>query len=311
MPPPILLSVAGPTASGKSALALALAQALNGEIVSCDSMQVYRGMNIGTAKPTQEEQRAVPHHMIDICDPTENYSCAQYVSDACAAIADILARGRLPIVCGGTGLYLQELLAGGHFAPDISEQVLLQTANMPIEEAYDALLAADPEAAASIPIANERRVRRALAIFYSTGKTKTEWDRLSRMQPPAFRSATVILTFADRSVLYRRIEERVDEMMRQGLLEEARSLALPPDCTAAQAIGYKELYRYLNGEGTLDDAVAQIKLGTRRYAKRQMTWFRTRAVGTCLDPSVLSQKELIECASAALDMARREENTWI
>ena len=280
-----IIAVVGPTASGKSALALELAKQYGGEIVSCDSMQIYKRMNIGTAKPTYDELLSVRHHMIDIAEPTENFSCEDYVRLASVAIDDICARGALPIVCGGTGLYLDALLRGGNSAPsvdtsDIRAELCARAEREGIDAIYEQLKLVDPESAVSIHKNNEKRVIRALEIYLATGRTKSELDRESKSFESPYDARVAYLTFADRSLLYSRIDSRVDAMMAEGLVEEARSLlsegVFDVNRTAAQAIGYKELFGFLEGRETLDDAVETLKRSTRKYAKRQITWFSAK-----------------------------------
>ena len=280
-----IIAVVGPTASGKSALALELAKQYGGEIVSCDSMQIYKRMNIGTAKPTADELLSVRHHMIDIAEPTENFSCEDYVRLASVAIDDICARGAIPIVCGGTGLYLDALLRGGNSAPsvdtsDIRAELCARAESEGIDAIYEQLKLVDPESAASIHKNNEKRVIRALEIYLATGRTKSELDRESKSFESPYDARVAYLTFADRSLLYRRIDSRVDAMIAEGLVEEARSLlsegVFDVNRTAAQAIGYKELFGFLEGRETLDDAVETLKRSTRKYAKRQITWFSAK-----------------------------------
>lgn len=279
-----IIAVAGPTASGKTALALELAERFNGEIISCDSMQIYRGMDIGTAKPNAEELSRIPHHLIDIADPCQHFSCAEYKILAESAVADITIRGKIPIFCGGTGLYLDAVLTGNRFPdcaadPDYRE-MLYKRDNI---ELFDLLQRTDPAAAEAIHMNNKKRMIRALEIYKTTGLTKTEWDARSRLEPPVYDSTVLVPDYEDREILYQRIEHRVDEMMERGLLEEVCRLKLPRDSTAAQAIGYKELNAYLDNLVTLDRAVNEIKVSTRNYAKRQMTWFRKRSYVTLLN----------------------------
>lgn len=277
-----LLCIAGPTASGKSACALRCAEELGGEIISCDSMQLYRRMDIGTAKPTVEERKAVPHHMIDVRDVTEPYSLADYVSEASEVIYDVVRRGKLPIICGGTGLYMDTLLAGSALSEaggdesirrELSELYELQGA----EALHRLLRNVDPESADAIHKNNVRRVIRAIEIYRATGIPKSEWDRRS-VRESRFDALVCVLTYGERSVLYDRIDRRVELMMEQGLEAEARSLwdegLLDPDTVAGQAIGYKEFIPFFKGEEELSSAVGSIKQATRRYAKRQETWFR-------------------------------------
>ncbi len=279
-----IIAVAGPTASGKTALALELAERFNGEIISCDSMQIYRGMDIGTAKPNAEELSRISHHLIDIADPCQHFSCAEYKILAESAVADITIRGKIPIFCGGTGLYLDAVLTGNRFPdcaadPDYRE-MLYKRDNI---ELFDLLQRTDPATAEAIHMNNKKRMIRALEIYKTTGLTKTEWDARSRIEPPVYDSTVLVPDYEDREILYQRIEHRVDEMMERGLLEEVCRLKLPRDSTAAQAIGYKELNAYLDNLVTLDRAVNEIKVSTRNYAKRQMTWFRKRSYVTLLN----------------------------
>ncbi len=278
---PRLLCVVGPTASGKSALAVSLAKRLGGEVVSCDSMQVYRRMNIGTAKPTREETEGVAHHLIDVAEPSRSFSCAEYVSLAADAIEEITARGALPILCGGTGLYLDSLLRGGFSEAEANPQIRERLFAIAQEQGNAALHrmleAVDPESAAAIHENNVKRVVRALEIFESTGIPKSESDRRSREMEGPYDAIVIGLRYPNRELLYRRIETRVERMMADGLLEETRGLLaegiFSENSTAAQAIGYKELLGYLAGEQSLEAAVEELKTATRRYAKRQMTWF--------------------------------------
>ena len=281
---PRIVAVVGSTASGKTALAVELARRYGGEVVSCDSMQLYRGMDIGTAKPDEAERRGVLHHLFDIVDPVAggSYSCADYVRDARAAVEDILSRGRLPILCGGTGLYLDAFLRGGSFEVTDTDPTL-RAALMDLceregAEALHAHLAElDPESAATIHPNNVKRVIRAIEICRTTGQTKSELDRRSRLADSPYNALVIGLGYRDRAILYDRIDRRVDAMLAAGLVEETRrlrSLGVFEACpTAAQAIGYKELFPYLDGEQTLAEAAEILKMATRRYAKRQMTWF--------------------------------------
>ena len=280
-----IIAVVGPTASGKSALALALAREYNGVIVSCDSMQVYKRMNIGTAKPTEAEMLEVPHRMIDIIEPTESFSCEDYVRRAALEIDDIVSSGRLPIVCGGTGLYLDALLRGGNSSPSfdtatIREELISRASREGISSIYDELMLVDPESALAIHPNNEKRVIRALEIYLATGKKKSELDRLSKTVESPYDSTVIALSYSNRDLLYSRINRRVDEMISEGLVEETRSLSeegvFEANKTAAQAISYKELFGYIDGRETLVDAIENLKQATRRYAKRQITWFSAK-----------------------------------
>lgn len=279
---PKLVVITGPTASGKTALGVALARRLGGEVVSADSMQIYRGMDIGTAKPTPEEMQGVPHHMIDIADPTENYSVSRYAKEAAACVDDILARGKLPIVVGGTGLYIDSLIAGRTFADGTADTALRQE----LSERYDEiggegllgeLRKVDPERAAKLHPADKKRIVRAMEVYILTGRTITQHDAETRAVPPRYDAAKIALDFAVRQDLYDRIDRRVDIMVQQGLFDEVRALlaaGVPADCTAMQAIGYKEAVAAVQGKAAPQDAVAAIQLASRRYAKRQLTWLR-------------------------------------
>ncbi len=279
------IAVVGSTASGKSALALRAASHFGGEIVSVDSMQVYRTMDIGTAKPTAAELAAVPHHMIDIASPTEAMSAVDFATEALAAARDILARGRLPIFCGGTGLYLDAVLRGDAPAetaadPAVRAELLAFAEHNGAEALHARLAAVDAESAAAIHCNNVKRVARALEVYLVSGKPKSVWDAESRTLPPAISLYTVALCYHDRATLYGRIDRRVDAMLQNGLVEETRRLleagVFERNGTAAAAIGYKELLPYLRGEKTLAEAAEELKTATRRYAKRQTTWFSAK-----------------------------------
>ena len=276
------LAITGPTASGKTALSLAVAERIPSEIISCDSMQIYRGMDIGTAKPTADEQSQVAHHLIDILPPDAPYSCADYVRDAEAAIRDVHSRGKLPILCGGTGLYLDRLLRGGvddgaSCDASVRERLMAELSLLGRDAMYERLVKIDPEAAASIHKNNEKRVVRALEICEVTGRKKSEIDKENSELSPLYDATVISLAFHDRELLYERIERRVDLMIAEGLAREARELmaagVFERSQTAAQAIGYKELFPYLRGECDLSECVSELKVATRRYAKRQLTWF--------------------------------------
>ena len=276
-----IVVVAGPTASGKTALGIALAKDFNGEIVSADSMQVYRGMDIGTAKATMAEREGIPHHMLDVAEPWEDYSVARYVEQAEACCRDILRRGKLPILVGGTGLYIDSLVSGRDFAAVDSDQGLREA----LAAEYDALggeamhrrlQELDPERAAILHPGDKRRIVRALEVYRLTGMTITEHDRQTQALPKRFDAAAIHLNFKNRAALYARIDRRVDMMVEQGLFREVEGLlaaGLSPESTAMQAIGYKEVVRSLQGEMGREEAVALIKQSSRRYAKRQLTWF--------------------------------------
>ena len=300
-----ILCIVGPTASGKSALALKLAKDLDGEIISCDSMQIYRRMDIGTAKPTLEEMAQIRHHIIDVAEPDESFSCADYVKLADAAIRDCAKRGKLPIVCGGTGLYLDSLLRGADFeetAGDekIREELFAFAEREGAHALYEELSRIDPESAQAIHENNVKRVVRAIEIYRVCGVPKSELDRRSRLVDDRFDATVIGLRYADRDKLYSRIEKRVDIMMYEGLLAETKALlsegVFEKNTTAAQAIGYKELLAYITGDEELDAAVERLKMATRRYAKRQMTWFSAKAYVSWIDADEKTFEEIVNCA---------------
>ena len=277
-----IIVVAGPTASGKTRLGIALAQELGGEIVSADSMQIYRRMDIGTAKATAAEQAAVPHHMIDVAEPWENYSVARYVEEASRCCEDIISRGKPPVVVGGTGLYIDSLISGRDFAANdgdekLREELLAEYDRVGGEEMLRRLREFDPERAAKLPAGDKRRIVRAIEIYKLTGMTITKHDARTRAMPPRYDAAQIILGYADRAALYARIDRRVDEMVAAGLFEEVERLlgaGLSDSCTAMQAIGYKEIAAALRGECSPEDAIETVKRESCRYAKRQLTWLR-------------------------------------
>ena len=275
-----VVAVVGPTASGKSRLAVELAKWLNSEVVSADSMQIYQEMTIGTAKITPEEMEGVPHHMIDFLPVTSPFSVADYVSMAKTCLQEIHNRGKIPVLAGGTGLYVRSLLQNLDFSEgdhDLSlREELTELANREgAEPLMEELRRIDPESAERIEPNNLPRVIRAIELYRTTGKTMTQHLADSRRNPSPYQVCMIGLNYQDRSVLYDRINRRVDEMMAQGLLEEARTLLQGEGGkTALQAIGYKELKPYFDGERSLEESVAFMKQATRRYAKRQLTWFR-------------------------------------
>ena len=280
--PPKIVVICGPTATGKTKLGVALAKALDGEVVSADSMQIYRDMAIGTARPSLEEMDGVPHHMMAIADPGENYSVARYVEDAARCVDDILARGKVPILVGGTGQYIDSLCAGRTFSafrPESGQRERLQkiAAEGGLPGLWEDLQRIDPEAAQKLHPNDERRIIRALEIWYETGKTITQHNRETQAIPPRYEACTITLTYEDRADLYARIDRRVDVMMEMGLVEEVKALlaaGVPADCTAMQAIGYKEMTDAVAKGGDLQAAAEEVKLRSRQYAKRQLTWFR-------------------------------------
>ena len=297
-----LIVVAGPTASGKTALGIALAKTMNGEIVSADSMQIYRGMDIGTAKATPEEQAEVPHHMLDVADPGENYSVSKYVEEATAACEDIFSRGRQPIVVGGTGLYIDALLAGRRFAGnpengELRERLSEEYDRSGGERMLERLRGVDPQRAQKLAPTDRRRIIRALEVYLLTGQSITEHDDVSRLQPPAYAALYTVLCFSERGALYDRIEKRVDRMCEKGLFEETESLlerGVPEESTCMQAIGYRQAAMALRGEMTRGEAIDLIKQATRRYAKRQLTWFRRRGDALWLESDRMPMGEMVK-----------------
>ena len=291
-----IICVVGPTASGKTKLAVHLAKAYDGEVVSCDSMQIYKHMDIGTAKPTPEEMEGVRHHLIDIIEPGEDFSVGKYVQLADACVQDILSRGRTAVIAGGTGLYVDSLIAGRTFAPvpSTGKRAVLEARMR--AEGGEALLrelhSVDPEAAARLHPADEKRIIRALEVYEETGKTITQHNLETQAIPPRYRPLWLGLHFPERAQLYARIDLRVEEMMRQGLLREVQGLldsGVPAESQSMQAIGYKELVPVCRGQVAEADAVWQIILNTRHYAKRQETWFRAEEAIRWVDagPSAL------------------------
>ncbi len=281
---PKLICIAGPTASGKTALSIALAKQLQTEIISSDSMQLYRGMDIGTAKPDLAERDGVVHHMFDVAQPGERFSVARYqqMADACAQ--QILARGRIPIVCGGTGLYLDALIEGSTFSGDETDTAAREAYQAIAREQgahalHEMLRAVDPKSAERIHENNVKRVVRALEVYQQTGMTIDELNARNKRAEPKYDAILFALCPTDRQTLYDRIDRRVDQMVEQGLLEEARRLweqgALTG--TAGQAIGYKELLPYLRGEAPLAQCLETLKRASRNYATRQLTWLRRDA----------------------------------
>ena len=280
--PPKILVICGPTASGKTALAVELALRHRGEVVSADSMQIYRRMDIGTAKPTREEMWGVPHHMLDVADPEEDFSVARYVDMAAKCVDDILSRGKLPILAGGTGLYIDSLLSGRTFAPFQPDSPLRgQLEEQLRREGGAAMLArlaqVDPDSAARLHPNDEKRIVRALEVYQSTGKTITQHNLETQAIPPRYDALTLALAFERREDMWSRIDRRVDQMMDQGLVAEVQGLldsGVPAKCTAMQAIGYKEMAAALLSGGDVRAAAEEIQLRSRQYAKRQLTWFK-------------------------------------
>ena len=279
---PKIVCVVGPTACGKTTLGVLLAKKFGGEVVSADSMQIYRGMTIGTAAPTEEEMDGVPHHMIAVSDPAEQWSAARYAQEAVPIIDGILARGKLPILVGGTGLWIDAAVKGHGFAAGcaggavrrgLEERLAAEGIGPLLEE----LRRADPESAERLHPADEKRILRALEVYRETGKTITAHNEETKALPPRYGAVWIGLQFADRADMKALIDQRVDRMAEAGLLEEVRallSLGLPRNATALQAIGYKEFLGVLEGTASEAEALAEVKLRSRQYAKRQLTWLR-------------------------------------
>ena len=282
MSTPQLIVVSGPTATGKTRLSILLAKALGGEIVSADSMQVYRRMDIGTAKATAAERAQVPHHMIDVCEPWEDYSVSRYVQEAAAVCDALLAAGKTPILTGGTGLYIDSLLSGRDFAgreegdESLRRQLSEDYDRLGGEAMLETLRRFDPERADKLHPADKRRIVRAIEVYRLSGKTISQHDAETRALPPRYTALRLVLSYRDRADLYARIDQRVEEMAEEGLFAEVEALlreGLSADCTAMQAIGYKEAVLALRGEIGREEALALIRQNSRRYAKRQLTWF--------------------------------------
>ncbi len=300
--------VAGPTASGKTALAVSLAKRINGEVVSADSMQIYRELRIGTASPTPEEMDGIAHHLIGFVPLEQEYSVARYVDDAKRTIFDIDARGRQPLLCGGTGLYIDAVIDNLNFTGAGRDDKLRQSLRRKAEEqGADALLSElykiDEQTASKLHPNNLGRIIRALELYYTTGMTMSEHVKMSRSRPPLFNACMIVLDCRDRDFLYHRINKRVDNMISDGLVDEVRAVlsnAVSP--TALQAIGYKEFIPYFEGELSLNQAVENLKRSTRRYAKRQLTWFRRRKTAHVLYIDELSATQsLCDAAMAILE----------
>lgn len=276
-----IICIAGPTASGKTALAVELARELDGEVVSCDSMQVYKRMDIGTAKPTKEEMQGIVHHMIDVAEADEDFSVSRYCCMASPIVDDILARGKTAVIAGGTGLYMDSLIRGNAFAPfpstGVREKLEAQADREGMEAMLKWLQSIDPEAAGRLHLSDRKRILRALEVYLETGETITEHNRRTQAVPPRYSPLWLGLDFADRAELYRRIDTRVGLMLDMGLVEEIQNLlssGIPEKCTAMQAIGYKEFVAALEGQCTIAQAADQVRQSSRHYAKRQLTWFR-------------------------------------
>ena len=275
-----IICIAGPTASGKTALAVQLAKELNGEVISCDSMQIYRRMDIGTAKPTADEMEGIPHHMLDVAEPEEDFSVSKYCDLATPILDDILSRGKTAIIAGGTGLYMDALIKGNDFAPFPAtghrQRLEEKLAAVGLDTLLSELAAIDPEAAERSQ-RNPRRIIRALEVYYETGETITSHNLKTQAIPPRYSPLWLGLDFDPRALLYERIDRRVSIMLEAGLEQEIRQLlssGLDKRCTALQAIGYKEFLAALDGHCTIEEAADAVRQASRRYAKRQLTWFR-------------------------------------
>lgn len=276
-----IICIAGPTASGKTALAVELAKEFHGEVVSCDSMQVYRRMDIGTAKPTLEERQGIVHHMLDVAEPEEEFSVSRYCAMAAPIVDDILARGKTAIIAGGTGLYLDSLIRGNDFAPfpstGVREALEAQARERGIQPLLQQLAQVDPESAARLHPSDQKRIIRALEVYLETGQTITAHNRRTQALPPRYTPLWLGLDFAQRRQLYDRIDQRVGLMLDMGLIAEIQALldsGIPRKCTAMQAIGYKEFLDALEGRCTIEEAADQVRQSSRHYAKRQLTWLR-------------------------------------
>ena len=298
-----IICIAGPTASGKTALAVELAKELNGEVVSCDSMYVYRRMNIGTAKPTREEMQGIVHHMIDVADPDEDFSVSRYCEMASPIVDDIVARGKTAIIAGGTGLYMDSLIKGNDFAAFPATGHRQRLEKLLEEEGLEVLTSQlqsiDPEALARSQN-NPRRIIRALEVYYETGETITAHNLKTQAIPPRYTPLWLGLDFAERSELYRRIDLRVGIMLEMGLVQEIQNLlssGIPEKCTAMQAIGYKEFVAALDGQCTIEEAADEVRKSSRHYAKRQLTWFRrNKDIRWITRKADSSPEEILRCA---------------
>ena len=284
-----VIAICGPTASGKTALSIELAKKINGEIVSCDSMQIYRYMNIGTAKPDAQEMQGIRHYLLDIVEPNERYSVADYKRDAKKAIKEIIEKGKVPIIVGGTGLYLDSLIyeieyQNIEFDAEYREKLEKQVEELGLETLYEEAKKIDPEAIEKISSNDKKRILRILEIYHATGKNKTEQEKESRKKEVEYDYRVFAINW-DREILYDRINKRVDIMIEQGLIEEVKEILKRYNefPTAMQGLGYKEVVQYLKGEYTKEEMIEKLKMETRRYAKRQLTWFRKNKQTIWLD----------------------------
>lgn len=299
-----IISVVGPTASGKTALSIEIAKKYNGEIISADSMQIYRGMDIATAKPTKEEMQGIVHHLIDNVNPEDEYSVAQYVKDARNAILDIDSRGKTPILVGGTGLYVNSLLDNVQFSESPIDEELRQKLNsLSTEELLTMLYDVDKESYEKLSLEkNHKRIVRALEIYYQTGKPKSVVDKEAKSVPSPYDAIKIGLNANDRQFLYDRINTRVDLMIDMGLLDEAKKfLSKNLSSTSSKAIGYKEFIPYFNGEASLEECKDLLKMETRRYAKRQLTWFKRDKEIHWFSIDLMDKDELINKVFEVID----------
>ena len=303
-----LICIAGPTASGKTALSIALAKELDAEIVSCDSMQVYRRMDIGTAKPTVEERAGIVHHMLDVAEPEEDFSVSKYCAMADPIVEDILSRGKTAIIVGGTGLYMDSLIRGNAFAPYPStgrrEELEAIAKEKGIEAVVEMLRAVDPESAARLHPSDQKRIIRAMEVYLETGETITAHNRRTQEIPDKYSPTWFALEDEDRADLYGRIDRRVDIMLELGLIDEIRALldsGISPKATAMQAIGYKEFVHALTMGGSLEAAVKEVQQSSRHYAKRQLTWFRrNKAIHWLRRSRTAGTEEILQMARQVL-----------
>ena len=292
---PKVIVICGPTASGKTALSIELAKKINGEIISCDSMQIYKYMDIGTAKPTLEEQKEVKHHLIDFVEPNQRYSVAEYKKDAEKSIEEILSKGKTPIIVGGTGLYVDSLIYGIEY-PEIEldeeyrKQLEKEIEEKGLESLYNKAKEIDSKAMEKISPNDKKRIMRVVEIYKATGKTKTEQEIESRTHEVKY-DYRVFAIKMDREKLYERINKRVDMMIEKGLIEEVQNILKKYDKfpTAMQGLGYKEVVEYLEGKKTKEEMIDKIKMQTRRYAKRQITWFKKNKQTIWIENNELSK----------------------
>ena len=310
-----MIAVVGPTASGKSNLAVEIAKFTGGEVVSCDSMQIYKHMDIGTAKPTVEEMQGIPHHLVDFLSPGTEYSVSDYVKDAEACVNEITSRGKKTVFCGGTGLYISSFLSGIKFGeyennPMVRYELLNRLENEGVDVLYNELCSIDNESASAIEKNNAKRVVRALEVYYTTGITMAEWNRRSLINAKPKEALVIGLDFEDRQKLYDRIDFRVDVMINKGLVEEAKwlyDMKILETGTASQAIAYKEFIPYFEGTASLEECVEILKRNSRRYAKRQLTWFRRdKNVHWIYRDACSSEKEIIQKACSMCEQFLQE-----